>query len=297
MRRAYLFRLIGHNFPRSKFGKDWRSFQEAWYKQYDWLEYSVEKQAAYCFYCFLFKPPNTSGKFGYDAFTKKGFKNWKKGPEYFKVHVGKQNSAHNNARRHCEDFRNQKQSVSYAITCHEEKSHLEYEERLRAVVGIARFLVSQGLAFRGHDESDTSLNKGNFLEMVDWFAERCKDVANVMNDNAPGNHKLTSPKIQKQIVQACAEETIQGYDGASNMRGELNGLKKLVLDVNPHAFYVHCFAHQLQLVVVAVVKGVLAVGDFFGHTNKIVTMVSVYFTTNIYLGLKYLLFHYSITQF
>jgi hypothetical protein len=83
------------------------------------------------------------------------------------------------------------------------------KKRLRAVVGIARFLVSQGLAFRGHDESDTSLNKGNFLEMVDWFAQRCKDVANVMNDNAPGNHKLTSPKIQKQIVQACAEETMQ----------------------------------------------------------------------------------------
>uniref|UniRef100_A0A8I6XNG5 HAT C-terminal dimerisation domain-containing protein n=1 Tax=Hordeum vulgare subsp. vulgare TaxID=112509 RepID=A0A8I6XNG5_HORVV len=66
----------------------------------------------------------------------------------------------------------------------------------------------------------------------------------------------------------------QGYDGASNMRGELNGFKKLVLDVNPYAFYVHCFAHQLQLVVVAVVMGVLAVSDFFGHTNKIVNMVS-----------------------
>jgi hypothetical protein len=48
----------------------------------------------------------------------------------------------------------------------------------------------------------------------------------------------------------------------------------LVLADNPHAFYVHCFAHQLQLVVVAVVKGVLAVGDFFGHLNKIVNMVS-----------------------
>ena len=66
----------------------------------------------------------------------------------------------------------------------------------------------------------------------------------------------------------------QGYHGASNLRGELNGLKKLVLDVNPYAFYVHCFAHQLQLVVVVVVKGVLAVSDFFGHTNKIVNMVS-----------------------
>jgi hypothetical protein len=36
-----------------------------------------------------------------------------------------------------------------------------------------------------------------------------------------------------------------GYDGASNMRGELHGLKTLVLAENPHNFYVHCFAHQL----------------------------------------------------
>ena len=42
----------------------------------------------------------------------------------------------------------------------------------------------------------------------------------------------------------------QGYDGASNMRGEFNGLQKLIRDESPYAFYVHCFAHQLQLVVV-----------------------------------------------
>jgi hypothetical protein len=66
----------------------------------------------------------------------------------------------------------------------------------------------------------------------------------------------------------------QGYDGASNMRGELHGLKTLVLADNPYAFYVHCFAHQLQLVVVVVVKGVLPVGQLFGYLNKIVSMVS-----------------------
>ena len=75
----------------------------------------------------------------------------------------------------------------------------------------------------------------------------------------------------------------QGYDGASNMRGELHGLKNLVLADNPNAFYVHCFAHQLQLVVVAVVKGVLAVGDFFGHLNKIVNMVSPFRLLEIHL--------------
>ena len=37
----------------------------------------------------------------------------------------------------------------------------------------------------------------------------------------------------------------QGYDGASNMRGELNGLKTLILNENSSTYYVHCFAHQL----------------------------------------------------
>ena len=37
----------------------------------------------------------------------------------------------------------------------------------------------------------------------------------------------------------------QGYDGASNMRGEFNGLRALIMRENRSAYYVHCFAHQL----------------------------------------------------
>jgi hypothetical protein len=140
MRWAYLTRgpsrLVGHKFPKTKFGADWRSFLDSWYKKYDWLEYSVEKDAAFCFHCFLFKPSSISSHYGHDAFTKKGFQNWKKGPENFKSHVGGPNSNHNKARGCCEDFRNKKQSVEYAITCYDEKSHIEYEIRLRAVVGV-----------------------------------------------------------------------------------------------------------------------------------------------------------------
>jgi hypothetical protein len=42
-----------------------------------------------------------------------------------------------------------KQSVAYALVCHEEKSHIEYEIRLRAVVGVVIFLLEQGLVFVG----------------------------------------------------------------------------------------------------------------------------------------------------
>ncbi|CAA0259060.1 unnamed protein product [Arabidopsis thaliana] len=55
----------------------------------------------------------------------------------------------------------------------------------------------------------------------------------------------------------------QGYDGASNMKGKFNGLRSLILKENSSAYYVHCFAHQLQLVVMAVAKKHVEVGEFF----------------------------------
>ncbi|XP_020409905.1 zinc finger MYM-type protein 1-like [Prunus persica] len=46
----------------------------------------------------------------------------------------------------------------------------------------------------------------------------------------------------------------QGYDGASNMNAEFNGLKTLIMKESPCAFYVHCFAYQLQLALVSLAK-------------------------------------------
>jgi hypothetical protein len=50
------------------------------------------------------------------------------------------------------------------------------------------------------------------------------------------------------------------------MRGEFNGLQKLIRDENPFAFYIHCFAHQLQLVVVAISKYCSSIEDFLTVT-------------------------------
>lgn len=41
----------------------------------------------------------------------------------------------------------------------------------------------------------------------------------------------------------------QSYDNAANMKGQKNGLQKLLLDMNPRAFYVPCAAHSLNLVI------------------------------------------------
>ena len=49
-------------------------------------------------------------------------------------------------------------------------------------------------------------------------------------DSLFAKHKLSISRIRGQ-----------GYDGASNMRGEFNGLKSLILRENESAHYIHCF--------------------------------------------------------
>jgi hypothetical protein len=67
--------------------------------------------------------------------------------------------------------------------------------------------LNQGLAFRGHDETEQSVNRGNFLELLNWFAGNNEEVNKMVLKNAPGNCTLTSPRIQKQIIRCCSKET------------------------------------------------------------------------------------------
>ncbi|XP_050369068.1 uncharacterized protein LOC126787190 [Argentina anserina] len=65
----------------------------------------------------------------------------------------------------------------------------------------------------------------------------------------------------------------QGYDGASNMRGQFYGLKTLFLHDCPYAYYVHCFAHRLQLALNACARDVPDMQLFFQMLSSIVAFV------------------------
>jgi hypothetical protein len=65
----------------------------------------------------------------------------------------------------------------------------------------------------------------------------------------------------------------QGYDGASNMWGEFNGLKSLILKENCSAFYIHCFAHQLQLALVSLAKKSTEIASFFNLVGNFSNVV------------------------
>ncbi|XP_041011253.1 zinc finger MYM-type protein 1-like [Juglans microcarpa x Juglans regia] len=202
--------------------------------------------------------------------------------------------------------------------------------QVKTSIDVVRWLAFQGFAFRGHDETPDSKNRGNFLEMLKLLVSYNDKVGKLVLENAPKSSKYTSPKIQKEILEVLAKKvrnkiredvgnskfciivdeardefkrleqmTIilrfvdddgfiqerffdlvhvkdilaltlkneisavishhcldiqniygQGYDGASNMRGEWKELQALFFKDCPYAYYVHCFAHRLQIALV-----------------------------------------------
>ena len=209
VRRAYLLngptQATGYVFPQKLDGQIWRSFQRSWFDKYDWLEYSIEKDAAFCFYCFLFKKPVQHNTFGNDVFSKDGYTRWKTATAAFKKHVGGPSSFHNIARGECDDFKNQRSSVPSKIRTYSKATDTAYKIRLTASLDCARYLIAQGEAFRGHDESSTSINKGNFKELLDWYKDKNPEVKEAF-EKGQGNALMICAGIQKDLAKCCAQE-------------------------------------------------------------------------------------------
>ncbi|KDO40627.1 hypothetical protein CISIN_1g038809mg [Citrus sinensis] len=314
VRRAYLQRgpvqSKNHNFKLSDFGNQKWRFGSNWFGKFgSWLEYNIEKDVAFCLFCYLFKE-EIGNKGSGDSFVGKGFRNWRK-PEKFIEHMGDVDSAHNKAREKCEMLMNQNQHIRTAYARHSDKHRSNYR---------AHMIV--GMAISGSESGFGNINVVTF-------------------DNAPGNLQMTSNEIKKDIVSCAvientniiinemgdvlfsllidksriisAEEQMavvlryvdkngyaverfigiehvtsttsislkealdrlfsrhglsmfrlrgQGYDGASNMQGEFNGLKALILEDNKCAYFIHCFAHQFQLALISAVMLLKCIQSF-----------------------------------
>jgi hypothetical protein len=356
VRRAYIAmgpcqpKMKKEDFPQHECGGMCR-FLPSWFQEFKWIEYSVDKDAAFCFVCYLFK--DSCRYAGGDAFVDGGFRNWNI-KSRIRRHVGAIDSAHNEAEEKYNMFIRPKASIRESVASNTTQYKADYLARLTWSLKCIRFLLRQGLAFRGHDETWDSNNAGNFRELLSWLAGNFEEVNRVVLGNAPQNCQLIDHKIQKQLIASCAHETTkfilkelgdecfailadessdgyqqeqlalclrfvnkkgepverflglvhvedttsltlkeaiqsllikyqlplskvrgQGYDGASNMKGHVNGLKKLIMDESPSAYYVHCFAHQLQLTLVAVAKENTDCHWFFGQLAYLLNVLGM----------------------
>ena len=113
VRRAYAQRgpcqPKEHIFPYKTYGAKDRRFDNSWFTQFNWLEYSIAKDAAFCLCCYLFKS-DIREQTGSDTFDNEGFSNWKC-PKKLKIHKRGINSSHRQASRICDDLLKPNQSI------------------------------------------------------------------------------------------------------------------------------------------------------------------------------------------
>ena len=102
------------------------------------------------------------------------------------------------------------------------------------------------------------------MKIIEAFTSFIK----VEDSSAIGVHKLITNSIQQKglDIKNCRG---QGCDGAAVMSGKYSGLHKKVQNVAPHAYYVHCVSHNLNLVLKDATKAVTETRQFYDTIGSI----------------------------
>ena len=157
------------------------------------MEYSIDNDAVFCLYCYLFGQ-DVGKQRGEETFVTKGLKLWNQ-KEKLSPYAGGVNSAHNQAVKKSEYLMKEKQHIQSVLVKQSNQDKIKYRVQLNAIVDCIRFLLCRGLAFCGHDESQGSSDKGNFLKLLQFLAYHNESINEVLQ-KVPKNCKLSYHEIK-----------------------------------------------------------------------------------------------------
>ncbi|XP_052206770.1 uncharacterized protein LOC127811097 [Diospyros lotus] len=155
-----------------------------------------------------------------------------------------------------EDLMNSSQHIERVIHSQTKEKCQKNRLRLRASVITVRLLALQGCAFRGHDESSSSLNCGNFIQMLKAFAQLSMEVDKVVLDNTLKNAQYIAPNIQKDILHIMANRV------RKMIREDVGDREQLAIIL------------RLQLALISIAKDVSVIWEFFSHLDNIINIIN-----------------------
>uniref|UniRef100_A0A1X7VK12 TTF-type domain-containing protein n=1 Tax=Amphimedon queenslandica TaxID=400682 RepID=A0A1X7VK12_AMPQE len=275
-----------------------QSFNPAWFQKYPWMEYSVTKNAIFCFPCSFFGAASIGTCRPEKLFTTKGFSDWKHATGstgvLFKHH---NSSSHQQATVAWKQF--QQTSLTGFVTeqLGSNRERMLYDDivRVRLEKGprnaintshsIQNTIINRMATIVRNKICDCIQQAGYFSILVDETKNISKNEQMSISirylDQDSHSIKecfltfviasnLTAEYLSKYILDTLSLYNLdakllvsQGYDGASVMSGCVSEVQKRIRDVAPQAIYVHCHAHCLNLVLVDCVKSNSHCSDFF----------------------------------
>ncbi|VDI17927.1 Hypothetical predicted protein [Mytilus galloprovincialis] len=238
-----------------------RKVQNVWFKEHQWLRYSVSEDSLYCAPCVLFGRN--------DSIKEKTFirpvTDWTNISGYFKRHE-RSDSSHFRFVEMADNFlrviRNEKPSISDTLTSSRDLQIGKNRHIMKRIIETLILCGRQNIAVRGHTEerneaTDTSTKEQvslclRFLEHTDNGLEVREEFVGFLHA-----HSIRGQALATLLLDTIDEYEIdgdkmraQGYDGEANMSGKHQGVQAHVKERFPEASYVHCKSHCLNLAIV-----------------------------------------------
>lgn len=156
-------------------GKLRRSFNISYYGKHPWLEYSVKENSVFCFCCRHFGGTSTlrGQRYGARPFIETGVRRWKDISSVLEEHA--KSDRHRDSAVSWTKFKaiqaKEMQPIASVLSTDRNKEMNENREHVKALLKVTALLGRLGTAFRSHDETESSANKGHFVETCNLLAE------------------------------------------------------------------------------------------------------------------------------
>lgn len=188
--RKYIMKLGPHQpklpvFPQNKdiTAKKQCRFSSQWYHVYPHLEYSIWKDAAFCFVCSLF-PSGPGREMADNAWSSTGVRTWHKMSSLGAKEKGKlakhfSSKAHKAALADFYAFGQDRANIDMLLdkekrvkAIQEKEDQLTNQGAVYILLDVARTLARQGLAFRSSSQEHGEVD-GNFYQIVHLVSRHC----------------------------------------------------------------------------------------------------------------------------
>lgn len=177
-----------------------RNFLTKWTLTFEWLSYDEHLDKAFCAVCktaYETWKMSNADETNLQAFVKKGFSNWKKAIEKFKIH---ECSDHHRKAAIATVTRNTDLSLSKIISRQSEQSRIDARHCLLKIYESVKYLAVQGIPLRGHTESES-----NFIQLLKL---RCLDDDKLRSWMERSKYKWISHDIINEILSILARSIL-----------------------------------------------------------------------------------------
>uniref|UniRef100_H3ADU5 TTF-type domain-containing protein n=1 Tax=Latimeria chalumnae TaxID=7897 RepID=H3ADU5_LATCH len=154
------------------------------------IKYSLPADAVFCYPC---RNLYCASEYKDNTFMEKGVRNWKK--------IGEKLNRHSVWESGEITKRLVNRPQLYLFFQILTRSLFRKREYARKITDLLLYLSRQGLALRGSDETETSENRGNFLDLCSLFAKYDEQFEQKLH----GTFNLTSHEIQNELLYIVAD--------------------------------------------------------------------------------------------